>query len=174
MIIRATAKLLKTSRISPVKNSNDPRAELPGEWYSGLVSMGRPGKLAIHFLHYPTMISIIVPGRSLNKALKILPQRCESLLKRLDFSSLSPQFKLNSETQVFTTNSRSMLSHMTQMKFNLEAHLSEAKFDEEIDWEILEDYFTDYLFTRHNDYTTAREVLTNIASPDTNYLKHSS
>jgi len=170
MIIRATAKLLKTSKITTVKNSDELKAEWPGEWYSGLVSMGRPGKLAIHFLHYPTMISIIVPGKSLNKALKVLPLRCEALLRRLDFSTLRYKFHLNSEPQIFTTNSRSMLSHMTQMKFNLEAHLSEAKFDEEIDWERLEDYFTNYLFTRHNDYTTAREILTSIASPDTNYL----
>ena len=83
MIIRATKKLLNTSGIKPVKNVNESDAPLPGEWYAGLVSTGRQGKLLIHFLHSSTKLSILCPGKSLNKALPVFPERLEQLLRRL-------------------------------------------------------------------------------------------
>ena len=64
MIIRATKKLLNTSGIKPVKNLNELDAPLPGEWYAGLVSTGRQGKMLIHFLHSSTKLSILHPGKS--------------------------------------------------------------------------------------------------------------
>jgi hypothetical protein len=162
MIIRATAKLLKTSKIQPIKNSDKPNTNLPGEWYASLVSMGRPGKLTIHFLHYPSMITILIPGKSLNKALKLLPFRCESLLNRINCPSLINKFQLNQPPQTYTTNSRSMLAHMTQIKFTLEIHLSEAMTDEEIDWDKLEDIYANYLLTRNKAYFKPIELLKNL------------
>ncbi|WP_062128658.1 hypothetical protein [Geofilum rubicundum] len=38
MIISGTAKILNTSGIQPVKNSEEITDALPGEWYAGLVS----------------------------------------------------------------------------------------------------------------------------------------
>ena len=67
MIIRATSKLLSVSRISPVKNDSLIADSFPGEWYANLLSTGRVGKPAIHFLHYPTMITIIYIGKSLKQ-----------------------------------------------------------------------------------------------------------
>jgi hypothetical protein len=72
MIIRATKKLLNISGITSVKNSNDPNNIMPGEWYASIVSLQQPGKLAVHFLHYPTFISILIPGKSLNKVISQL------------------------------------------------------------------------------------------------------
>ena len=73
MIIRATTKLLTIARIKPVKLEASINGPLPGEWYASLLSTGRKGGSVIHFLHNPTMISILVMGRSLNKALDVLP-----------------------------------------------------------------------------------------------------
>jgi len=164
MIIRTTAKLLKTSKIQAIKNSDESNTNLPGEWYASLVSMGRPGKLAIHFLHYPSMLTILIPGKSLNKALKILPLRCESLLNRLNFSSLINIFQLNQPPQVFTTNSRSILAHITQIKFSLEIHLSEAKSDDEIDWDKLEEIYAEYILSRNKIYVKPIEILAEFVS----------
>jgi hypothetical protein len=72
MIIRATAKLHNIARLKPVKNDSEITGSLPGEWYASLLSTGRKGGAAIHFLHNPTMISIVVLGRSLTKALHVL------------------------------------------------------------------------------------------------------
>ena len=54
MIIRVTKKILNTSGIKLVKNLNEVDAPLPGEWYAGLVSTGRQGKMLIYFLHSAT------------------------------------------------------------------------------------------------------------------------
>jgi len=107
MIIRATKKLLNTSGIKPVKNVNELDAPLPGEWYAGLVSTGRQGKLLIHFLHSSTKLSILCPGKSLNKALPVFPERLEQLLRRLGHSRLIFQFQVYTKPEIFATNSRS-------------------------------------------------------------------
>lgn len=64
-----------------------------------LVSTGRKGGGAIHFLHVPTMISVIVIGRSVKKAFYSLPDGATSLLKRNEFYELIPLFDLNSESE---------------------------------------------------------------------------
>ena len=124
MIIRATNKLLNIARIEPVKNESIILSSLPGEWYASLLSTGRPGGSAIYFLHNPTMISIIIPGKSLSKALQILPSRVTSLLGRNGFQELESGFQLDTKIEVYTTNSRNILANMNQMKFNLEYHLA--------------------------------------------------
>jgi len=88
MIIRATKKLLNTSGIKPEKNLHESDTPLPGEWYAGLVSTGKQGKMLIHFLHTSTILSILCPGKSLNKALQVFPNRVERLLQRLDSSKI--------------------------------------------------------------------------------------
>lgn len=162
MIIRATAKLLKLSGIKAVKNEKELAPVLPGEWYANLLSMNRSGKLATHFLHYPTKISIIIPGKSLNKTLPILPERVADLLKRQGFSALIPKFQLQEPPVVFATNSRSMLAHMNQLRYNLEYHLAMPETIEAINYAEIEDGHLDWLFTRNGkagDYEKPLEIL---------------
>lgn len=104
MIIRGTSKILKTSGIKPIKNTDEITSELPGEWYAGLVSTGKQGKLAIHFLHHPTMLSVLVNGKSLNKAIPIFQERAENIIKRLGYGKLLFQYQLQTEPQIFATN----------------------------------------------------------------------
>jgi hypothetical protein len=150
MIIRATKKLLSTSKIKPVSNTNEAVDNLPGEWYANLVSLLRPGKLAIHFLHYPSCISIIIPGKSLNKAIVELPFRVENLLSRHGFSALIPSFDLDSEIEVYTTNSRTMLGYFNTLKYNLEYHFSIVESTESIDFQKIEDIQITYIFGGKN------------------------
>ena len=127
MLIRATAKLLKLSHLKPVKYEGETVQALPGEWYAGLLSTSRPGKGVVHFLHTTTKISIIIPGKSLNTTVPKLPGRVSSFLERHYFSMLTPLFQLQAPPQIFTTNSRSMLAFMNQMKPNIEYHMSQAE-----------------------------------------------
>ena len=83
MIIRATTNLLSIARIKPVKMEASIAGPLPGEWYASLLSTGRKGGSVIHFLHHPTLITILVMGRSLNKALDVLPVREDKYLTYL-------------------------------------------------------------------------------------------
>jgi hypothetical protein len=146
MIIRATKKLLNTSGIRPVKNLNDQTIKMPGEWYASTISLHRPGKLAIHFLHCPTFISIIVPGKSLNKVIRSLTIRTSALLRRLGYSSLEPLYQLDSKLEVFATNSKSILAYINQIKSNLEVHFAQASSIESINYDQLEDIHNDWIF----------------------------
>ena len=146
MIIRATSKLLTIARIKPVKMEASINGPLPGEWYASLLSTGRKGGSVIHFLHHPTMISILVMGRSLNKALDVLPVRVHALLARNGFSDLAKGFELFTVPEVVTTNSRSLLASMTQIKFDLEYNLALLEEVEPSELNRLEDSYMKYLF----------------------------
>jgi len=146
MKIRATSKLLNISGIRSIKDESEPLETLPGEWYAGIMSLLRPGKLAVHFLHYPTYISIFIPGKSLNKLIPLLPQKVSSYLKRNGYSKLESSFQLNANPEVFTTNSRSMVAHMNQIKYELEYHFAIAESIDEINFEHIEYQYLNYLF----------------------------
>lgn len=146
MKIRATTKLLRLSGIKPIKDEAPLDEKLPGEWYASIVSMSKPGKLAIHFLHYPTLFSIIIPGKSLKKVIPILLIRTASLLDRHGYSILKSKIVLTNKTEVYQANNRSMLAHLTQLKHNIEYHLALQPNIENIDFDYIEDIQFDYLF----------------------------
>ena len=135
MIIRATAKLLNVARIKPINNDESIPNTASGEWYATLVSTGRKGGMAIYFLHNPSMISIIVMGKSLNKAIAQLPSRVTSSLERNKFNDLIPLYDFESEPIIYKTNNKSVLAIMNQLKSNIEYHLamSENLEPDEID-----------------------------------------
>jgi hypothetical protein len=165
MIIRATKKLLNTSGITPIKNLSDPNKNMPGEWYASTISLQQPGKLAIHFLHYPTFISILIPGKSINKVILQLRLRTTALLKRLGYSDLIPRFQLDSKPEIFATNSRSILGHINQVKFNIEYHIALAETIDSIDYDRIEDIHYDMIFTDKESpggYITPKRVLDNM------------
>ena len=135
MIIRATSKLLNIARITPVKNLSEIEANLPGEWYVSLVSTGRKGSSAIHFVHNPTMLSVVVLGRSLKMALELFLSRASALLRRYDFANLIDGFEFDSAIEVYTTNSRSILANLNQMKYYIEWEFAMA---EELEPEVLD------------------------------------
>ncbi|MEA4868672.1 hypothetical protein SDC9_59347 [bioreactor metagenome] len=127
MIIRATSKTLNIARIAPVKNLAEIEGPLPGEWYVSLVPTGRKGVSAIHFVHNPTMLSVVVMGRSLNKALEEFPLRAAALLRRFGFVELVQRFEFDSAREIYTTNNRGILSNMNQMKYYIEWEFAMAE-----------------------------------------------
>lgn len=120
MKIRATKKLLTIARIKEVKNLSPLTEKMPGEWYASIVSMGIPRKSGIHFLHYPTLVSVIVPEKSLNKAIKKLPFHLASLLERQGFSKLFAEYQTDTASEIYATNSRSMLGYMNDLSYSIE------------------------------------------------------
>ena len=147
MIIRATSKVLKLSKIKPETNINELKDSLPGEWYANIFSLGRPGKLGIYFVHHPTKITIILPERSIKKAIEKLSERVERYLQRHGHIDLFPQFKLERSTNdIFTSNSKSVLGHMNTIKWDIEYHCYQAESIEDIDFDWIEDIFYDYFF----------------------------
>jgi hypothetical protein len=167
MIIRATNKLFNISGIKPIKNLNDLLDKMPGEWYANTVSMNRPGKFAVHFLHYPTFISILIPGKSLNKVIPFLPVRVSSLLNRNGLIKLETQFQLDSKPEIFSTNSRSMIAHMNQIRYNIEFHLALAESIESTDYNKIEDIHLNYIFgtpSKPGKYVKPKNLLADLSN----------
>lgn len=158
MKIRATKKLLTISRIKEIKDTHPLIDDLPGEWYASLVSMGLPGKHAIHFLHFPTLISIILPGKSINKAIPILPDRISSLLDRHGYAKLIPFFKMNSSPEITATNNRSILAYLNDRKYTIQYHLSNNRSLDSIEDIEFRNLFGGKL--ANDDYITPDEILT--------------
>ncbi len=159
MKIRATNKLLKIAKINALTDNNELPGNLPGEWYAAPVSLLLPGKIAIQCLHFPTFISTVLQTKSLNKVQHVLKENIESLLFRHGYDPLIPYFDLDSEVEIFKTNSRSMLAHLNQLKFHYEYHFSRYSVDESIDFKKLEDINMDYLFGYKKEYITPIRVL---------------
>lgn len=139
MIIRATQKVLKTNKIKPQKKENESTPPLPGEWFVDVVSQGRPGKLALHFMHHPTLVSIIVPGKSLTKGVPIFIERLERLLERHDMTELTLLFQASGEPMIASTNSRRMLGLINSVAYTIEYHLYRQQFPQDILLNYIED-----------------------------------
>ena len=145
MIIRATTKLYNIARIRAEKNISALSESLPGEWYANLISTGRAGELGILFFHIPTMITVVILGKSIRKAVKELPQRTESLLIRNGFKDLVPGFQLDTAPEFYSTNSRNILANMNQLKFGIEWSLALSEELEERDISRIEDNYLRHL-----------------------------
>jgi hypothetical protein len=165
MIIRATKKLLNISRLDSILNQNETESALPGEWYAGLVPTGKQGKMLIHFLHSSTKLSVLCPGKSLNKTLPVLPERLEQLLIRLEFQHLFPKFQMETDPEIFTTNSKSMMAHMNQMRYAIEYSVAIARGFNEISLIDIEDTLSGILFSSKGakDYIKPIEILQGLA-----------
>jgi hypothetical protein len=173
MKIRATAKVLNISKIKPVADDSPTIQSMPGEWYAGVLSLLQPGKLAIHFLHTPTYISIIIPGKSLNKAIPFLPARIENLLKRTGYESLIPQYQIDTTPEVFKTNNKSMLGYLNQMKLEIECLLTYRYPPGEIDFDDLETNYMRYLFRGKlvgSNFTYPYQILTKLKESNQSHV----
>ncbi len=165
MIIRATNKLLNISGIKPVKLNDVSTDIFPGDWYAKTVKTGHLGKLVVLFFHNNAKISIICPTKSLNLAIKQLPDRLKKYLTRHNFDLLIDKFDLNSELQIFTTDSKSTIAFMNQLSANIEWHLSNADSLNNIDYDNLEDIHSKYLFSidgKSGKYETTIDILKRI------------
>lgn len=147
MIIRATKQLLQLSRIPPEKFSEEVLSPFPGEWYANQVIRFDGKYKTIHFLHNPTRISILVPGTKLKSSITTLESRTNALLIRNGYGRLLFKYQMASPPAFYTTNNRSIIASMNQMRYGIEHHLSMPEVKEEIDLNKIEDIQLSYLFT---------------------------
>ena len=104
MIIRATKKVLSVNRVKPIKKDIELSKGLPGEWFVDLVSLGEQGKFALQYVHNPTRISVIVPGKSIKKGYKTFQDRVIHFLRRHGYEKLIPHYQLDSQPEILATN----------------------------------------------------------------------
>lgn len=162
MIIRATKKVLNLSRIKPEKKDSELTEIFPGEWYVDLISLGRPGKFGLQFVHHYTKITILLPGRSVNKVYSELKKSIIDYLERHNHHSLIEKFELDSNPEIFATNSKSVLAHIKEVKWNNEYHCANRFKLEEIDFKWLEDLYYMSPFKSNfidKEYHSTKQVL---------------
>lgn len=162
MIIRATKKVLNLNRIKPVKKDLELSNGLPGEWFVDIVSLGEQGKFALLYIHNPTRISVIVPGRSIKKGINSFQERVTDYLTRFGYEKLIPYYELDSKPEILATNNRSVLGHLNQIKWDVEYRSATASDKDKIDFTRIENLFIDFLFTTKatgSKYLRVREIL---------------
>ena len=145
MIIRATRKLINLSRVEARRDERPLPEELPGEWYASGVSQSR--RSVVHYLHVPSLVSVVVEGRSLKTTSGKVAERLERLLQRHGYAELINRFALSSPPVILTTNSRRILGYLNQMRYLVEYHLALPEAADTLDLDHLEDVCFDYLFT---------------------------
>ena len=165
MIIRATKQLLQLSRIPPVKFAEEVLSPFPGEWYASKVNRFDGRFKAIHFLHNPTRISILVQGTKLKSSITTLESRANALLIRAGYGRLLFKYQMASPPAFYTTNNRSIIASMNQMKYGIEHHLSMPELKEDINLDEIENIQLRYLFSTQKkglDFSSANRILDEI------------
>lgn len=107
----------------------------------------------------------------MNIALKQLSEKVKSYLIRHGCDSLIDKFNLDSEIQIFTTESKSTLAYMNQLSSNIEWHLRKAKSFEKIDYCSIEDIHSRFLFSidgKSGKYEKPIEILSRINALESN------
>jgi len=162
MIIRATQQLYRLSGVPSVKNTEEPVSSFPGDWYTSHVTRFDGSFTAIHFLHNPTRISVLVPGPFLDQSIAGLRERAAAFLLRKGYGRLLFQYELLSPPVFYDTNSRSILASMNQMRHEIEYHLSMPETIMEINLDRIEEIEFDTMIKtgkKMMDFTTPARIL---------------
>jgi hypothetical protein len=158
---------MRLSGIPAIKNTDEPALPFPGDWYASQVTRFDGSFTAIHFLHNPTRISVLVPGPFLDQSIASLSERAAALLMRNGYGRLLFPYGLLSPPEFYTTNSRSILASMNQMRYEIDYHLSMPETIEELNLDQIEDIQLRYLFTSGKkplDFNSADRILRDIMS----------
>jgi len=167
MIIRATQQLYRLSGVPSVKNSEEPPLSFPGEWYANFVERFDGRYNAIHFLHNPTRVSVLVPGPFLDQSIAGLRERAAAFLLRKGYGRLLFQYELLSPPVFYDTNSRSILASMNQMRYEIEYHLSMPETMKKINLDKIEEIEFDTIIRTGKklmDFTTPARILHELMS----------
>jgi len=160
IIIHSVQKLLNTSRLEASLYITQPdEGQYLHSWYARLLSSGFPGKLLVMYVHEPSLLVVICKGKTIQGTWETFLTRLRQLLVRYGFPETFIQKEL-SKAEGYTaskTNSRSILSYMNQMAFELEYSGRMAMNYDAISFDSMEDAMMGrpYQFgKRLNDYRT--------------------
>ena len=81
---------------------------------------------------------------------------------RHGYDKLISEYSLDTDLEIYSTNSRSLQAHMNQIKQDTEYHCAEAESIEKINYSWIEDIFLDYPFTAKkmgSGYYSSKEIL---------------
>ena len=142
IILYCSRKLLNVSRIKPVLYiSEESEGQFLHHWNARLFSSGFAGKLFVMYVHEPSLMTIICPGKTISSTWETFVERLFLTLNRHHFKEefIRNELKFTKEYIVSKTNSKSILSYMNQMVFELEYQCSRAYGYKDIDLNFFEE-----------------------------------
>jgi hypothetical protein len=149
LIIHSVQKLLNTSRLEASLYVTQPSEnQYLHSWYARLLPSGFAGKMMVMYVHEPSLMCVICKGKTIQGTWESFLERLEELLSRFHFPNA---FKKNELLQaegyvVSRTDSKSILSFMNQMVFELDVHCMKFESYPAISLDFLEERMMDRLY----------------------------
>lgn len=150
ILIQAVQKLQNTSRIkAPWYVSAATPGQVLHTWYARLVNTSYPNKMLVMYMHDPSGLTVLVHGKTLQATHMFFLERLYLLLQRLGFSAafIEREMRLAEEGYVVgKTDSKSMLSRMNQINYDIEIHCQRAGSYEAIPLAWIEEQIAGYIY----------------------------
>jgi hypothetical protein len=171
IILHAVQKLLNTSRLPPAMYISAPSEnQYMHSWYAKLLSTGFAGKQLVMYVHDPSLLLVLAPGKSINTTLPSFCQHLPLLPERNKFKKefIEHEMRLVQEGYVISkTNSRSMPGRMNSISYNIESRCRMAPSYNALHPDEIEDSYVDWLtqddasgkYLRTRDYWAEKGLL---------------
>lgn len=163
-IIRATQKLLKASKILPAPETDNFLSDK--EWYANLISSTFRGKFFVIYVHVPTKLLILVPGKTIKSTLDQLRERLEQLFLRNGIPHYEAEKLLSKQTAplFLKTNNKSFLGCLNEYKTGLDSRFYDEASFEDLELNRIEDLEFEHPFwvkdiSKPNKIETPKELL---------------
>jgi hypothetical protein len=158
--IFATKKVLDVSKVKPLATNSTlgNTTEQPfTNWYVSSMGSGFVGKTLMLYVHSPSLLTIVVKGKTIRSTFGAFLSQLEGLASRFGFPFTFPLTEKNFERDcsIFKTNDRSMLGHINELIYTIVCWAETAKSYDTIDTNKIEDYLMGYLYKVKgtNDYS---------------------
>ncbi|HEU5363899.1 MAG TPA: hypothetical protein VFU62_00120 [Hanamia sp.] len=171
IIVYATQKLLNATGLTPPMYVSEPsEGQQLHAWYAKLLSTGFAGRPLVMYVHQPSLLMVLVPGKSVNTTLLLFFSRLSALLHRNNFNRefITKEMQLVLQGYVISrTNSHSMLANINAITVNIETTCIAAPSHSQINLDSIEDSYLDWLkqdaaagnYVSTREYWSKRSVL---------------
>jgi len=146
---QATKKLLNTSRIESVLYQSEPAAgQQLHNWYVVLCGSGFPGKLLLLYVHEPSLLTVLVKGKTIASTIDNFRNQLKQLLLRHEFPQafIEKEMSYTNDYVIGKTSNKSMLAHINQMILQVTTFNMRYASYHEIDTAVHEDLFMDWFY----------------------------
>ena len=118
-------------------------------WCVVLCGSSFPGKLLLLYVHEPSLLTVMVKGKTIASTIDNFRNQLKQLLLRHEFprSFVEKEMSYTNDYVIGKTSNKSMLAHINQMTLQVKTfNLRYASYDE-INTAVHEDIFMDWLYT---------------------------
>ena len=155
IIVRATQKLLNNQRLKPeiIDKSMENKIIL-GEWYANTITSSFKGKSLVIYVHQPSLITIVIAGKTIKKTFTEFAKRLQNLLTRFSFPAafVTEQMIAFDNSIITKTASRKMLGFMNSITDHLISRMYSYENFEDIDLEEEENILMNFVHGSKNIY----------------------